>query len=132
MYVSVYVGNVCLTVLEDMYGYVCMFCESMFMYESIHTSPQPNTNEYTHVHSWTYLPAGAVEYTDCTVGKPLPYKCPVYDTKQSNGDAPVMLEFWGVRSTLLLPSLPGSLWPGVVAPDRALSMGQIELTAYLC
>ena len=22
-----------------------------------------------------------------------------------------------------LPSLPGPLWPGVVAPDRALSMG---------
>ena len=26
-----------------------------------------------------------------------------------------------------LPSLPGPLWPGVVALDRALSMGQIEL-----
>ena len=27
----------------------------------------------------------------------------------------------------LLWLFPGSLWPGVVAPDRALSMGQIEL-----
>ena len=36
-----------------------------------------------------------------------------------------MLELWGMRSTLSL--LPGSLWPGVVAPDRVLSMGQIEL-----
>ena len=26
-----------------------------------------------------------------------------------------------------LPSLAGSLWPGVAAPDRVLSMGQIEL-----
>ena len=26
-------------------------------------------------------------------------------------------------STPSLPSLPGPLWPGVVAPDRALSMG---------
>ena len=26
-----------------------------------------------------------------------------------------------------LPSLPGSLWPGVVASDRILSIGQIEL-----
>ena len=36
-----------------------------------------------------------------------------------------MLELWGMQSTPSLPSLPGSLWPGVVAPDK--SMGQIEL-----
>ena len=29
-----------------------------------------------------------------------------------------------------IPSLP-SLWPGVVVPDRVLSMGQIELFGYL-
>ena len=29
-------------------------------------------------------------------------------------------------STYLLPSLPGLLWPGVEAPNRILSMGQIE------
>ena len=29
-----------------------------------------------------------------------------------------MLELWGMRSTPLLPSLPGPLWPGVVAPDK--------------
>ena len=29
-----------------------------------------------------------------------------------------MLELWGMRSTPLLPSLPGQLWPGVVAPDK--------------
>ena len=34
-----------------------------------------------------------------------------------------MLELWGMRSTPLLPSLPGLLWPGVVAPDKALSIG---------
>ena len=38
-----------------------------------------------------------------------------------------MLELWGMRSTHSLPSLPGPLWPGVVAPGRVLSMGQIEL-----
>ena len=32
-----------------------------------------------------------------------------------------------MRSTPSLPSLPGSLWPGMVAPDRGLSIGQIEL-----
>ena len=30
-------------------------------------------------------------------------------------------------STLSLPLFPGSLWSGVVAPDRVLSMGQLEL-----
>ena len=33
-----------------------------------------------------------------------------------------------MSSTLLLPLLQGPLSPGVVAPDRVLSMGQIEQT----
>ena len=61
--------------------------------------------------------AGAVEYTDP------PSECPRYDTKQSDGEVPAVLELWGIRSTPSLPSLPGPVWPGVVAPDRALSMG---------
>ena len=39
-----------------------------------------------------------------------------YDTKQSDGEVPVMLELWGMQST---PSLPGPLWLRVVAPNRA-------------
>ena len=50
-----------------------------------------------------------------------------YETKQFDGEASVMLELWGMQSTPSFPSLPGPLWPGVVAPDRVLSMGQIEL-----
>ena len=42
-------------------------------------------------------------------------------------DTPVIVELWGTRSTPLLPSLPSPLWPGVIAPGRILSMGQIEL-----
>ena len=38
-----------------------------------------------------------------------------------------MLELWAMQSTPSLPSLPGPLWPGVVALDRVLSMGQIEV-----
>ena len=45
------------------------------------------------------------------------------DLKQSDGEVPAVLELWGMRSTPLLPSLPGPLWLGVVAPNRALSMG---------
>ena len=38
-----------------------------------------------------------------------------------------MLELWGMQITPSLRLLPGPLRPGVVAPDRLLSMGQIEL-----
>ena len=38
-----------------------------------------------------------------------------------------MLELWEMRSTRLLPSLLGAVLPGVVAPDRVLSMGWQEL-----
>ena len=32
-----------------------------------------------------------------------------------------------MQNTSSLPSLLGPLWPGVLTPDRVLSMGQIEL-----
>ena len=57
-----------------------------------------------------------------------PNECPGYDIKQSDGEDPVMRELWKMQSippSLLL--LPGPLGPGLVAPDRVLSMGQIEL-----
>ena len=41
-----------------------------------------------------------------------------------------MPELLGMQGTPLLPSLPCPLWPGVVAPDRVLSMGQIEKSVY--
>ena len=68
--------------------------------------------------------AGAVEYTDAPLQRDkTPHECPGYDTKQSHGEVPLMLGLWGMRSTTSLPLLPGPLWPGVVGPDRALSMG---------
>ena len=48
-------------------------------------------------------------------------ECPVYDIKLTDSEAPP-LEIWGIWSTPLLVLLPGPLWPGVVAPDRVLSM----------
>ena len=47
--------------------------------------------------------------------------------KQSDGEVPVLVELWGIGSTPSLPLLQDPLWPGVVALDRTLSMGQIEL-----
>ena len=69
--------------------------------------------------------SGAVENTltaPLQRGKTPTNECPGYDTKQSDGESPVMLELWGMRSTPSLPSLPGPLWPGMVAPDKPLSM----------
>ena len=65
--------------------------------------------------------AWATEYTDCfsAEGRDSSNECP--DTKQSDGE--VMLELSGLRSTSSLPSLPGPLWPGVLAPDKILSSG---------
>ena len=57
------------------------------------------------------------------IPKTPPHECPAYDTKQSDGEVPVMLELWGMQGTPSLLLLPSPLWPGVVAPDRALSMG---------
>ena len=73
--------------------------------------------------------AEAAEYTDCISAKRYdsPNECPGYNTKQSDGEVSVMLGLWVMRSTLSLPSLPSLLCPGVVAPDKVLSMGQIEL-----
>ena len=50
-------------------------------------------------------------------------ECPAYDTKQSDGEVPMMQVLWGIRSTPSLPLLTGPLWPGMVAPDMALSKG---------
>ena len=42
-----------------------------------------------------------------------------------------MLEFWGIRSTSLLPLFPGPFCPRREAPESVLSMGQIELNSGL-
>ena len=58
----------------------------------------------------------------CRGLRPHPHnECPGYDTKQSDGEVPVILELWGMQSNPSLRSLPDPLWPRVVAPDRVLS-----------
>ena len=68
--------------------------------------------------------AEAVEYTDCKTH--LQLECLGYDTKQSDDDAPVMLKLWSMQSTPSLRLFPDPLCSKAVAPDRVLSMGQIE------
>ena len=78
------------------------------------------------------LSAGAAEYTDCISAEgirphPNPDEYHGYDTKLSDSKAPVILELWGMQSTPLLPSLQSSVWPGVIAIDKVLSLAQIEV-----
>ena len=54
----------------------------------------------------------------CRGVRPPTNECPGYDTKQSDGEVPAILELWGMQSIPLLRSLPGPLWPGVAAPDK--------------
>ena len=79
-----------------------------------------------------------------------PNECPRYYAKQSDGEAAVMLELWGMRCMSLLPSHPNPICPGVIATERDqskgcffklklgtnaklnyLKMGQIELNSQL-
>ena len=70
-----------------------------------------------------------LEYTELHLcgGVRFPQRVSSNDSKQSDGEVAVMLELWGMRSTPLLPLLPGPPLTGVVAPDRVLSIGRIEL-----
>ena len=86
-----------------------------------------------HIYSYANLYITAqlawdVEYTDCIYSKSknlLHNECPGYDIKQYDGEVPVILELWGMQSTPSLPSFPGLLKPGLVAPDRVQSMGPV-------
>ena len=55
--------------------------------------------------------AGAVEYTNgfSTEGLDTPQRVSWNDTKQSDGEVPVLLELWEMQSTPSLPLLPGPL-----------------------
>ena len=64
----------------------------------------------------------------CRKVRPLPHnEYPGYVTKQSDGEASVVLELSEMCCTpsLLLLSCP--LWPRLITPDMVLSTGQIEL-----
>ena len=51
----------------------------------------------------------------------------LYMTLSNLIKVPVMLMIWGMRSTHSVTLLSGPLLPGVVAPNRGLAIGQIEL-----
>ena len=78
------------------------------------------------------LSVGIVEYIDCISAERLDSsnECPGNDFKQSDGEAPVMQELLGI-STPSLPSLPGPLRPGVLAPDKGTVFGSNRIVWHL-
>ena len=56
-----------------------------------------------------------------------PNKCPRYEINPPDREVPVMLKLGGIWSILSLLLLSGPLRPSVVATNKVLSMGQIEL-----
>ena len=104
----------------------------LFFSSQIYTSLMPiyirckfilRNNTFIFIFSSFPLPSRLRLYNTPTVSlkrskTPPPNECPKYDIKQSDGEVPAMLELWGMRSNPLLPSLPGQLCPGVVAPDK--------------
>ena len=54
-------------------------------------------------------------------------ECTRYDIKQSDGEAPIMLELWEMWITPSLTLISDPLKLGVIATHRVLSMGQIEM-----
>ena len=56
-----------------------------------------------------------------------PNECCRYNTKQSNGEALVILERWGMLSTQFIAIALRSTQARTSTPERALSMGQVEL-----
>ena len=110
IYIYIYISisvcmYVCMYQSKYFYSYVCI---DLSIFESI--CP---VGWGCRIH-WLHL---------CRGVRPHLNERPGYDTKQSDGEVPVVLEIWGMRSTPSLPLLPGPLWPGVVASDRFLSMG---------
>ena len=102
-----------LYILYDCSGLFCPFLYSSRTDQLIVASPAP-------------VPVGwecRVHRLHLCKGVRLPNECPGYNTKQSDGEASVIRELWEMRSTALLP---GTLWTGLVAPDRVPSMSHIE------
>ena len=79
--------------------------------------------------SWQGLQDTLIE--PLQTGNTLPNECHGYNTKGSDGEAQVMPKLWGMQINPSLPLLPGPLWPRVIAPDRVLSMEEIELKRLL-
>ena len=97
---------------------------------SLSLSLSPLSPSLTHTHQVDW---GCIIYrlNLCRGVRPRPNQCLAYDIKPSEDEATI-LKIWGILRTPSLPLLPCSLCPGMIAPYRVLSMGQIEQTNDWC
>ena len=95
---------------------------------NLHNSLLNDNNRFMKVTvKSTAQSAGAVKCSDC---RPVRHN-PMTVLDMTLISLMVRFQLWGIRSTPSLPSLPGPLRPGVVAPDRVLPMSQIELNCVI-
>ena len=73
-----------------------------------------DNNLHPSIMIWPNRLGGSVEYTDCrdSDGLDSHSECPGYDTKQSDGEVSVILEFWRMRNIHSLLSPPRSTLAG--------------------
>ena len=90
-------------------------------------------SRYFSIQNGTAQSTLAVEHADFISAEGRDSSTSILDLTPSknDGEVPLMPKHWEMRSALSLHSLTGTLGPEVVAPDRVLSMGQIELFDHL-
>ena len=81
----------------------------------------PPAIKYIYIYMRVIRKVGPI-CSGCRIHRLQRSKTPPNDTKQSDIEASVMLELWGMRSTPSMLSLQSPLWF-----DMVLSIGQIEL-----
>ena len=82
------------------YIYIYIQTDSL-KYAYIHTHTHIYIYIYIHTHTHTLTQStGAIEYTVCISAEEYDSsnECPEYDSKQSDDEAPIMLELWGMQS----------------------------------
>ena len=114
---------------------------SPFIFIILSDSPTSTISPYIYIYIYIYI---ILYFFNCPVDwgckihrlhlwrgiRPL-QRVSCYDTKQSDGEVPVMQELWDMQNIPSLSSLPDPLWPRVETPDRVISMSQTELNCVL-
>ena len=132
---------------EVIYIYECV-CVYVCEYISVCICVYANIRVYMYIHIYLYSSLYVYTYISidiCISTYPVGWGCRIHRLLLSRGVRPPTngcsgydtkkLWLWGSNNdgTLgnteypFIVSLPGPLWPGVVAPGRVLFMGQIEL-----
>ena len=96
------------------YIYIYIYMESAYSTAQLYWTDRCI---YIYIYIYPSLKTGKTPPTD---------ECPGYNTRQSDGEAPVQ-DLWEMWSTSSLSLLPGPLWPGMVVPIRISFLGQTRI-----